>query len=359
MRIAHVVWGMKTGGVETMLVNIINEQVRYEDVNLFIINDFVENSIIDKISPKCKIYWLKRKPGSKNILKILKLNLWIWKYHPNIIHVHSYQVSKLIYGRWNIVRTIHNTGNIPEEYPKMKALYAISDAVKDVTIKQGFSNVKCIYNGILVNDIKKRIVSKPCNNKYKIVQVSRLDISQKGQDILLNAVDILLHTYNISNFSLHFIGVGASEEMLKEMVEHKELKGYVFFEGLKSQDYIYSHLCDYDLFIQPSRYEGFGITVAEALAAKVPILVSDIEGPMEIIGNGEFGMYFKSESVEDLAEKLRVILRGGYDYDLVEKAYQHVCDEYDVKNTAKEYIEAYKQVLKPQKEISCKQYPRS
>ena len=41
MRIAHVVWGMKTGGVETMLVNIINEQVKTEVVHLFVINDAI------------------------------------------------------------------------------------------------------------------------------------------------------------------------------------------------------------------------------------------------------------------------------------------------------------------------------
>ena len=54
MKIAHVVWGMKTGGVETMLVNIINEQVKKEEVRLFIINDFIDEFIVKKISPLCK-----------------------------------------------------------------------------------------------------------------------------------------------------------------------------------------------------------------------------------------------------------------------------------------------------------------
>ena len=105
MKIAHVVWGMKTGGVETMLVNIINEQVKTEVVHLFVINDAIEDSIINKISSHCKIHRLNRREGSRNPLKIVKLNLWIWKYNPNIIHVHSYQVSKLILGKWNIVRS--------------------------------------------------------------------------------------------------------------------------------------------------------------------------------------------------------------------------------------------------------------
>ena len=77
MKIAHVVWGMKTGGVETMLVNIINEQVKTQTVHLYIVNDFIDSFIIEKISPLCKIYKLKRKPGDKNPLKILKLKYFI------------------------------------------------------------------------------------------------------------------------------------------------------------------------------------------------------------------------------------------------------------------------------------------
>ncbi|MBQ4392642.1 MAG: glycosyltransferase [Prevotella sp.] len=345
MRIAHVVWGMKTGGVETMLVNIINEQVKTEEVRLFIINDFVDEFIVDKISSLCRIFKLNRKPGDKNPLKIVKLNYWLWRYRPDIIHVHSYQVSKLILGHWNIVRTIHNTGNHPDEYPKMKALYAISDIVKAVTVKQGFPNVKTVYNGINIKDIKSKGQYDVNNGIYQIVQVSRLDVSQKGQDILLNALGILYHSYGLSNYNLHLVGTGDSYAMLKELVIKLGLEKFVIFEGLKDQEFIFNHLCEFDLFIQPSRYEGFGITVAEAMAAKLPVLVSNIEGPMEIIGNGKYGMSFESENVADLADKLRIVLQGGYDYSLIEKAYQHVCDEYDVRNTARKYISEYKQIV--------------
>lgn len=54
----------------------------------------------------------------------------------------------------------------------------------------------------------------------------------------------------------------------------------------KNQEWIYHNLCNFDLFIQPSRFEGFGLTVAEAIAAKVTVLVSNIQGPMEIIDDG-------------------------------------------------------------------------
>ena len=345
MRIAHVMWGMKTGGVETMLANIINEQVKTEEVRLFIINDFIDEFLVEKISPKCLISRMKRKPGDKNPFVFFKLNYQIWKYRPDIIHVHSYQVSRLIFGKWKIVRTIHNTGNIPDEYPKMKALFAISDVVKSQAIKQGFPYVKPIYNGILTKAVKTRTIGKPINNHYRLVQVSRLAIRQKGQDILIKALGKLLHSYGINNFVLYLIGDGGSEKKLHDMVKELDMEGYVVFEGLKSQEYIYNHLCDYDLFIQPSRYDGFGLTVAEAMAAKLPVLVSDIQGPMEVIGYGKYGMSFKSENVEDLTDKLKIILQGGYDDSLIENAYQHVCEEYDVATTARRYLQEYQKVI--------------
>lgn len=345
MKIAHIVWGMETGGVETMLVNIINEQVKTEIVALYIINDFINESIMQKLSPLCKVIRINRKPHSRNILKIIKLNVCMSMFNPDIVHVHSYRVSRLIFGRCNIVRTIHGIHNIPEEYPKMKALYAISDAVKDFTISQGFTNVTTIENGILTDAFKKHYgLSNQANSFFHLVQVSRLYIEDKGQDLLVEAL-ALLKRRGIDNFKMHFIGCGESEGLLKKMVKERDLNENVIFEGNKTQEYLYEHLCGYDLFVQPSRCEGFGLTVAEAIAAKLPVLVSDIEGPMEIIDHGRYGMSFESENVEDLADKLQMVLNGGYDYNLIDKAYKHVAEKYDVRVTAQKYIEEYKKVL--------------
>ena len=265
-------------------------------------------------------------------------------FRPNIIHIHSRRISKILFGKWNMVRTIHNSNNVSYEYSKMKALYAISDIVKEVTVKQGFPHVKTIYNGISTAHFKMREGEAPKNGNYKIVQVSRLKIRHKGQDILLNALSQLL-SQGINNFELHLIGEGESEQILRQMTAELNLNDYVIFEGVKTQEHLYQHLCDYDVFVQPSRYEGFGLTVAEAMAAKLPVIVSDIQGPMEVIGHGQYGMSFKSGDAADLAEKLKTVLQGGYDYSLIDKAYHHVCKEYDVSTTAQRYLQAYRDVI--------------
>ena len=102
----------------------------------------------------------------------------------------------------------------------------------------------------------------------------------------------------------------------------------------------------YDLFIQSSRDEGFGLTIAEAMAAKVPVLVSNIPGPMEVIDNGRLGMSFENENPADCAEKIKQFILNGRNETQVEDAYQYVKSHYDVSVTAQKYLEVYESILK-------------
>ena len=99
------------------------------------------------------------------------------------------------------------------------------------------------------------------------------------------------------------------------------------------------------MFVQPSRYEGFGLTVAEAIAACLPVLVSDIEGPMEIIENGKYGMHFRAADATDCANKILAFREKGRDEEQIENALKHVSEKYDVKETAKKYTEIYHTIL--------------
>ena len=81
------------------------------------------------------------------------------------------------------------------------------------------------------------------------------------------------------------------------------------------------------------------------MAAKVPVIVSNIEGPMEVIGNGKYGYYFKTEDVEDLANKIELVLNTD-NSSMTEKAYNHVTNTYGINITAEHYIKEYRKILK-------------
>lgn len=347
MKIVHIHWSLGTGGVETMLPDIANAQTEANEVAFVVINDWVEPSILAKFNQdKVRMVFLGRRAGSKNPWPIIKLNLFLVKFKPDIIHTHAYQVINLVIYPWGRrVRTIHNTYNICSEYPKFDKLIAISRTVQDFTSNQGFDSVLA-DNGIPVKRIchtRKNVFS---DGKLHFVQVSRLYVRQKGQDLLLEALSLLKNNGSFHNFVMHFVGDGADEAMLRRKCHDLQLDENVVFEGLKEQSWIYGNLCNFDLFIQPSRYEGFGLTVAEAIAAKVPVLVSNIDGPLEIIDGGRLGMAFENENASDCASQIKRFVERGRDERQVEEAYRYVCDHYDVAVTARKYLEVYQSLLK-------------
>lgn len=348
MKVAHIHWSLGTGGIETMLPDIVSEQAKTNEVALIIVNDWVEKSILAKVDKRVKVVLLNRHAGSKNPWPIIKLNLFLMRFRPDIVHAHAYDEIKLVvYPFGKRVRTIHNTNNLvsPKEFPKFDKLISISKAVQDETMGQGFRNIK-IDNGIPVARILYSKNIPFSDGKLHFIQVSRLDVEQKGQDILIKALDLVKHKFGFDNFVMHFVGDGQDEDMLKQMAHDLNLDQEIVFEGLKDQTWVYENLCNFDLFIQPSRYEGFGLTVAEAIAAKVPVLVSNIEGPLEIIDGGRLGLSFENKDATDCANKIVDFIKQGRNEAQVEAAYQYVCDHYDVSVTARKYLEVYQSILK-------------
>lgn len=57
MKIVHLVWSLKLGGSETMLVNIANEQCKTERVTIIIINEFYNKKLLESISKMYGLYY--------------------------------------------------------------------------------------------------------------------------------------------------------------------------------------------------------------------------------------------------------------------------------------------------------------
>lgn len=344
MRIAHIIWALGTGGAESMLVDIANRQVETETVAIAVVNDLVDDALLRKIDNHCIVRLFHRSKGSKSFIPWIKLNLFLFKFKPDIIHFHLEGMRKMVFYPAPKVFTIHNAWTSGREYPKYQALYAISDGVRNYTRQQGFDAIT-VWNGINTRNIKVKSI-KPLNfgANCNIVCVGRLFINHKGQDILLKALHILKQK-GIKNFHLDIIGDGESKKQLIDMISEYELFDNVSLLGQKDRDYIYTHLCDYDLFVLPSRSEGFGLSVAEAMCAKVPVLVCNLEGPMGVINNGILGISFLSEDFEDLSNKLYSFISNGANSQVVDEAFQYAKDHFDIGKTASRYIEEYKKVL--------------
>lgn len=345
MKILHVIWSFNFGGIETMLVNIANEQVVLgHEVGVLVVDAGKTNpDLVKTLDSHIRLFCANRKWGVKDIFAILRLNEIIGGFRPDVIHLHSSSIFKYLFPRYRkfcnvTLHALCNKQNT-DHIEKVPRVFAISQSVaKDLMQKKGVASM------VNPNGIRPELIRAKCTERdsclFRIVQVSRLEHLKKGQHILIEAAKSLLDN-GITNFAIDFIGNGDSLEYLKQLAQNNNMEEHVHFLGTKDQKYIYDNLCCYDLFVQPSIYEGFGLTVAEAMAAKVPVLVSTGQGPEEVIDGGKYGYLFKNSDVEDCASKMSMFIENKNDKSLIEKAYQRVWSLYNVRVTTQTYIDNY------------------
>lgn len=350
MRIVHCLFTLATGGAQVLSVELMNEMSRDHDVSLIIINNKVNPGLVAQLKPAIKVYYLHRKEGNPNPWPLVRLNLLLRKLKPDVIHCHEPKMAKAIWVKGpKLVQTIHDVGIDQKYYPQYDALVAISDAVfRDV--HSSFPQTITIYNGIPVHLFKARksfelIPGEP----LRLVQLSRLMHEKKGQDILLQA----LHLYSAENpeiaFTLDFLGSGDSEAYLRNLARELGLGDRVNFLGEKSRDWLYENLCSYHTLIQPSRYEGFGLTILEGFAAGLPVIASNIDGPAEIINQTPAGYLFQDGDPGDCARSITDLV-SAYLCDRLsasmESTLRVVNEKYSVQTCTQEYLEVYNRLIK-------------
>lgn len=361
-KIAHVHWGLTFGGIETMLVNIANAQAEQgADVYVIIVNDLIEPALLEAFSEKIKVILLHRKVGSKSILTFLRLNKTLMTILPDAIHIHDSNLYGFLWvkclsrvtsltlhalpsgtvRRDSLLKKVllrrnsKDRGNVVN-LDKIPRIFAISDAVRSMLKdKYGIESL-VVNNGIVTSKFLQR-KEKEWHHPFRIVQVSRLEHEKKGQDLLIEAAAKLKGLIDVT-----FIGDGDSMDFLKTHAKKYGVEDCVHFIGMKGQDYIIEHLRDYDLFVQASRWEGFGLTVAEAMAAQVPVLVSEGQGPAEVTCGDKYGWLFKNGDSDDLAAQIqKIINEKNAALMKAEAGCLYVQNTYDVAVTARNYLSKY------------------
>jgi glycosyltransferase involved in cell wall biosynthesis len=345
VKIVHLTWGLGVGGAETMLGDIAIEQAVAHETWIMVVNRDIDASIALGTAPSLRWVTLGRPPGSSNPWYVLRLILWLWWINPDVVHAHQesfIRLRRLI--RTPMVLTIHGTRSaLSERLADYDSVCCISEAVKDDVLSRfPDCRLQVIPNGINFKAVKPK--ADYGSSPLRIVQVSRLAHEIKGQDILIRALRQVLDRAGGGSVSVDFIGGGESLSYLRQLCVDSGVDERCRFLGAAPRQSIYDTLRQYDLLVQPSRYEGFGLTVVEGIAAGLPVLVSDIEGPMEIIAGGQLGWSFKSEDAEDLACKLVALVALSREPGFAERMRTRVelaRGRFDIKLTAQRYVDEY------------------
>ena len=192
-------------------------------------------------------------------------------------------------GYQNNFRSINE---VRDAYVRFDRVVCVSNEAKTGFIETigDAGNLTTIYNMLPVEKIKslaeEKLPQKYPRAKLHAVIVARLDDKTKGQLRLINAVT-RLHAEG-ADISLSVVGSGKDHEKLKKTVKENNAEGYITLHGQQSNPYPF--IKNADLLVCASYYEGFNLTVAEALILETPVLSAECTGPCEILDNGKYGM---------------------------------------------------------------------
>lgn len=337
MKILHILFRMRMGGTECMLIDIMRRQAMLgHDVSLIVINRDSDPGLLAQIPEQVRTICINRREGSKNPLKVWQYNRTVRALHPDVIHIHNKQaVSMLISSPAAMVQTLHTTGiSLSRRQASATRLTAISDEVaREIRERQGV-DATVIPNGIESSRIVRRTAPPQEPLWSDMVSVGRLEISTKGQDLLISAMALLP-----SDAHLTLIGDGSDRRRLQSMAEELKVADRVTFAGAKPRDEIYASLHRHRLFVLPSRAEGFGLALAEAMCAGLAVVTADLNGPMQVIGHGQYGASFAAGNAAALADAIRRAKPHPESADFAVK-------EFDISTTVDRLIDVYTEEIK-------------
>jgi glycosyltransferase involved in cell wall biosynthesis len=200
-----------------------------------------------------------------------------------------------------VVATLHNlrdweeSRNHPLRWMERRTLaladrvIAVSDAVRDAVTRccpRLARRTVVVRNGVDLERVRgtaeRRAPARARygfgGNEFVVGAIARFDRS-KGLDVLLEAV--ALAAPRIPTLRLLLAGDGAERERLESLARTLRIAGITTFAGTQRE--IRDPLAAFDIFAAPSRTEGLGIAILEALAAGVPALGARVGGIPEVI----------------------------------------------------------------------------
>ena len=313
-------------------------------------------------------------------LNAIFLSFFILAKKINIVHARSRApawscyLACLLTNR-AFVTTFHGTYNFNN---KLKKFYNSVMLRSNLTIAGSnfiFSHINENYNEYLNKKKKLRVIFRGINidyfsqknisvlkqeklkmewgleqNKFTILMPGRLT-SWKGQEKLIESLNILIEDYNITNFQAILLGSDQGRKVytkkLHSLVERYSLtKKVKFIENCKEMPLAYS-LADVvvSASIEP---EAFGRVAVESQAMGKPIIASNLGGSKETVLNKKTGFLYKHDDPRELAKNLNTVIQLNQEElkFMGNEGRKNITRKFDVEVMCDSNLREYKKLLK-------------
>jgi glycosyltransferase involved in cell wall biosynthesis len=146
--------------------------------------------------------------------------------------------------------------------------------------------------------------------RYRTASLSVLETIHNGVEdshlIQMHNEACVYAAQRIENCVFQFVGEGELEVQVKQLVSSLNLESRVRFLGSRSDVNII--LANSDIFVLMSHYEGFPISILEAMQAGLPVVASDVGGVSEAVEDGVSGFLIPRYSDDLLVERLKLLV---------------------------------------------------
>ena len=333
---------------------------------------------------KSKVKIIRLPVHSKNpilmFFNALILSIIILTYNIHIVHARSRAPAwscllSCFITRRKFVTTFHGTYNFSNFLKKFynsvmvrsKLIIAGSNFIFN-HINENYekflkskNKLMVIFRGINLEYYNKKNVSE--NKVNKLMSAWNIDPDKKtillpgrltpwkGQDLFIEAINVLIEDYNKSNFQAIILGSDQGRNVYSKklfgLVQRYQLNQKIKFINHCSEMPVAYSLSDIIVSssIEP---EAFGRIAVESQAMEKPIAASDIGGSKETIVNGKSGFLYKSGDPRELAKVLNNIMELDQEalYSIGKEGRRNVTRRFDVEQMCKTTFTEYKKLFK-------------
>lgn len=163
-----------------------------------------------------------------------------------------------------------------------------------------------------------------------------------GIDILIRAFQLLRTENKNTKIELHLYGDGSQMSSFKELTSQLKVNESVYFHGRIEHHLVPSVVKQFDILVNPSREESFGVAVVEAMACEVPVVVTRVGGLTEVVDEEVNGLIANQEDHQHLAAQIqRLIDSPALRKSLGKAGRQKVLSEYDWNKIMDDVVKNY------------------
>jgi L-malate glycosyltransferase len=283
------------------------DRERYELVVWFLVRG---GPLVDELSAAgCRTRLVPWTSGPRQPHQALRFWRALRSESPAIVHQHfgGRTVRAVIRRATHAPVVVHLHSRIDEAHDNRPKRFSISDADAVVAVSHavadgvGAASAQVIYPGVEVDAPHGSRLRVP----FVIGTAGRL-VELKGYGCLIEAMRPLMA--EVSELQLEIAGDGPERAALERQAADLGLADRVRFLGWKPD--IRSVMRNWDLYVQPSIEEGFGLAVLEAMATGLPVVATAVGGLMELVEHESTGWLVPPGDTQALERTLLNAMRG-------------------------------------------------